>query len=100
MAKLLNKIENGIGRVFKEKSEISTVHYELTFFQKKIPSGSFPETFIDGTKGISGYIKPINDSLRWQFDAKLTLVLEDGRKIDFYLANLQTGAIRPTSGLY
>ena len=53
---------------------------------------------LDQLKEIRGKINPIELSLDSMFGRDWTLVLEDGRKLDFFITETITGTIIPTTG--
>jgi hypothetical protein len=53
---------------------------------------------LDQLKEIRGKIKPIELSLDSLFGSDWTLVLEDGRRLDFFITETITGTITPMTG--
>ncbi len=104
--KRLERIELliGTGRVLKGLTEVATVRYRVEVFQEKIESITGSGThIIDGLKDIRGTIDPVGASIGTLFDkGTLTLVFEDGRKMDFMIAHsdimANSGSIANASG--
>ena len=99
--KYLESIEllTGTGRIYEGPSEISTVRYRVEVLQEKIEcrTSSGPNT-ADGLKEIRGTVDPIGASIYDLLDKTLTLVLEDGRKLDFFVPTRAPGRLLPVPG--
>ncbi len=83
----------GTGRVCDNQGEIALVGYRVEVFQEKIEcrTGSGVTT-VDGLKDIRGTIDAGSTSIYSLMDRTLTLVFEDGRRMDFIVANANIAA--------
>jgi len=100
--KRLERIELliGTGHVFEGPKEIATVHYRIEVFREKIQSPAFSGSkTVDGLIVILGAVNPVGASISVLFNKRaLTLVFEDGRKMDFFVSNAIRGTITNASG--
>jgi hypothetical protein len=91
----------GTGHVYDGLDSISKVRYNIEVWQEKIESGTFSGTsIINGLKKVRGTIDPIDKSIMELFGKTLTLVFEDGRKMDFFVTNANTGSVASSSEIH
>jgi hypothetical protein len=86
----------GTGCVYEGNKEIASVRYRIEVLQTKLENGS---SIIDGLKEVQGMVDPISASIYHLFGKTLTLVFEDGRKMDFYVTDARTGSIAARAGI-
>jgi len=104
--KYLQRIEllRGTGRIYEGSQEIATANYHIEVFQEKIECiTDTGMSTVGGLKELCGTIDPVDSSIRVLFGKDLTLVFEDGRKVDFAVSNANisanTGSIVASSGI-
>ena len=92
----------GTGYLYKGSTQICRTKYRVDIYLE--PSEAISEAIMgkpylfDQLKEIRGKINPIELSLDSMFGWDWTLVLEDGRKLDFFITETITGTIIPTTG--
>ncbi|MCU0239481.1 MAG: hypothetical protein MUC29_08570 [Pyrinomonadaceae bacterium] len=84
--KLVDEL-TGVGEVFENDSLLGNVNYHINIFQEMIKTQTFGnnENEEEGLKEVVG--KFSSDNLWHLLGKNLTLVLEDGRKIRFFMKN-------------
>jgi len=88
----------GTGYLYKGPEQICRTRYRVdTYLEWSEAIVGKPYLF-DQLKEIRGKINPIELSLDSMFGLDWTLVLEDGRKLDFFITETITGTIIPTTG--
>ncbi len=97
MADLLECLR-GKGRVFDGEKPLAIVQYEVLTYQEYIDTSSLDKghSKIPGLKRMECRLRPfppIN-----MIRTRLTLVMDDGRKIDFLVKG--DNAVKPTGGIY
>ncbi len=89
----------GEGPVYEEGEHLCRARYRITVLQEWIEPAPTYER-IDGLKEISGSVEAIDDTYLFGRD-KLTIELEDGRRMDLFLVdNGGRIANRGRQGLY
>lgn len=96
---------SGVGTVYDGEEVIAEVEYDLTKSHDRIDTTTKQKQgSMKGKGNVTGSISPTNESKKSLSDfpfEKLTLELEDGRKIDFLWENdPSSGSIRCSSGFY
>ena len=92
----------GTGYLYEGPKQICHTRYRVDTYLE--PSDAISEAIMgkpylfDQLKEIRGKINPIELSLDSMFGRDWTLVLEDGRKLDFFITETITGTIIPTTG--
>ena len=88
----------GTGYLYNRQKQICRTRYRIDTYLE--PSDDIVEKthLLDSLKEIRGKINPIELSLDSMFGRDWTLVLEDGRELDFFIAETVTGTIIPTTG--
>ena len=92
----------GTGYLYNGPRQICRTRYCVDTYLE--PSDAISEAvagkpyLFDQLKEIRGKINPIELSLDSMFGRDWTLVLEDGRKLDFFITETLTGTIIPTTG--
>ncbi len=90
----------GVGQVFEQSKEVTSVNYNIKVLKKMIKIRTMTEaSIIEGMEQIQGFVKPINNTLALRGE-NFTLVIEDGRQLDFFMSDLGTGAITARSKIY
>jgi hypothetical protein len=100
--KYLETIEHltGTGDVYEESRKVASVRYDIRVLQEKIESVTHSGTnIIDDLKRVSGTVDPVDVSMHELFGKVFTLVFEDGRRMNFFVTNTQTGSISASSGI-
>jgi len=90
------EVLRGIGEVLCDGSVIAKLNYKLAAYQDTL------EQSVPGQQKIEGYVFPTSFNegcMLMQKRDGLTLILEDGRRLDFFLANAK-GRIGTKGGLY
>jgi hypothetical protein len=89
----------GTGYICKGLTKICRTRYRVDTYLA--PSEDIMEKsyLLDVLKELRVKIKPIEISLDSIFGRDYTLVLEDGRKLDFFITETLTGTIIPTTGI-
>ena len=95
----------GIGEVWEKDKIIARVNYSLYVQQEIIIMKSFDTTDeAEGMKSISGSISVIEGEKHLFGRDRLTLNMQDGRKIDFFVSRFspmdENIEIQPTGGFY
>jgi len=91
---------NGIGHVWEGGQDICKVQYHIEVLQDRIKLTSFGISRIDGFKRIRGIVTPIGKSIHEIFGKTLTLVFENGKKLDFFVSSTSTGSINARGLIY
>ena len=92
----------GIGYIYEGPKQMFRTRYRVDAYLE--PSEAISKAIVekpylfDQLKEIRGKINPIELSLDSMFGRDWTLVLEDGRKLDFFITETLTGTIIPTTG--
>lgn len=85
MNKLIEELA-GIGEVFENDNSLGKVNYQIKIFLEMVNADTFgAEEEEEGLQQITGKIS--SDSLLQLISKNLTLLLEDGRKIEFFVEN-------------
>jgi len=81
----------GTGRLYEGARQLCTVHYVILV--QRIATGTS-----DLDERISGIIDPIGATIKELLGRRLTMLLEDARKLDFYLTD--KGFVVPIAAIY
>jgi hypothetical protein len=100
-------IENpeGVGEVWEKDKKVAKVTYNLDVQQEILITESFNKTSeLEGMKYISGSITILEGEKHLIGRDKLTLNMQDGRKIDFFITHFNPMVdniqIQPTGSFY
>jgi hypothetical protein len=86
----------GSGYIFSRWKKVCCVKYEIETFLDVLTGTPDDPNVIESLREIRGKIKPIDIPLHSLFGKdNLTLSLEDGRKLDFFITETITGTITP-----
>jgi hypothetical protein len=90
---------SGTGYILKGLRKVCPSHYRIT---KSLDSefDSEDARIREMLCVIDCKIKPLGMPLTHLFGDDFTLTLEDGRKIDFFITETETGKVTPKAGLY
>jgi len=88
----------GIGYLYNGPKQICRTRYRIDTYLELSDDIVEKSYLLDQLKEIRGKINPIELSLDSMFGRDWTLILEDGRKLDFFIAETVTGTIIPTTG--
>jgi len=88
----------GTGCLYDRQKQICRARYRVDTYLESSDYIVEKPYLLDSLKEIRGKINPIELSLGSMFGRDWTLVLEDGRKLDFFIAETVTGTIIPTTG--
>jgi hypothetical protein len=91
----------GTGYIYSHSKRVCCAKYEIETFLDTSTSTSDDPKLIELLKEIHGNIKPIDIPFHSLFGRDdLTLSIEDGRKIDFFITETITGTITPKTGFH
>jgi hypothetical protein len=88
----------GTGYLYSGPKQICRTQYRVDTYLEPSEDIEGKAYLLDRLKEIRGKINPIEMSLDNIFGKDWTLVLEDGRKLDFFITETITGTIIPTTG--
>jgi len=89
----------GTGYIFSRSRKVCCAKYEIDTFLDDSTSTPEDPRVIEILKEISGSIKTIDIPLHSLFGKDdLTLSIEDGRKLDFFITETIAGTITPKAG--
>lgn len=88
----------GTGYLYEGQKQICRTRYRVDAYLDLSEAIVGKSYLFDQLKEIRGKINPIELSLNSMFGRDWTLVLEDGRKLDFFITETLTGTIIPTTG--
>ena len=89
----------GTGYILNGPIQICRTRYRVDTYLETSEEIIRNSDLLDRLKEIRGKINPIELSLGDIFGRDCTLVLEDGRKLDFFITGTITGNITPTTGI-
>lgn len=89
----------GTGYIFNGPIQMCRTRYRVDTYVETSEEMVRNAHLMDRLKEIRGKINPIELSLDNLFGGDCTLVLEDGRRLDFFITETITGNITPTTGL-
>jgi hypothetical protein len=90
----------GRGEVVRGKEKLAKVTYDIALYRDDDEGRRLGGNFRVGTPRLEGRITEGAEALAGVLGAKLTLKLQDGSKLDFFLESATSGRIVTTGGMY